>query len=221
MHFEYECLIGIPVFSARIVWYNNIMPPTEMININGMWQTELLIYEGSYFYRILINEKILINDYGANMYLPDEYSMLWSVINVNGDGQRLYNNEQYNVNVDSCCICNNCNNDVLPKESTKVFHLNNDSIVAGCFAFSEVTGIHTISAIWLNPAGNVVDVTENNLFKEDDNAIIWLCLDLKSKNMRYINGMWTIKLIIDGKYILEDRFTIKGRADYFSLNIIV
>ncbi|MDD3420585.1 MAG: hypothetical protein PHE78_08355 [Candidatus Gastranaerophilales bacterium] len=178
---------------------------------NGNWIVDLSFSEGEYYYRFLINDKLLINDPTANMYLPDENEMLWSVLMVNANGERLYNNEQYTVNIEGYNISNNIYESNLLPPNTKSFNRFIDTMIAIQFLFTLVTGLHTASVVWINPLGEILDVSENNLFNSDDNddkVEIWFCLDLQNREINYPNGEWTVKLLIDGEYILEDKFQV-------------
>lgn len=212
MKLSYESTSDLHVNEINIVWENVKTPSKPMKKNNGIWSVDFFIPEGQYFYRFLINNKILINDKMANMYLPDKGDMLWSVLIVDSNGERLYNNEQYSVNIDEYTITNNIYEiDSMPTNK-KVFNLSVDVMVATRFAFTNVTGIHTVNLIWVNPLGDIFDMSENNLFITDERLnlpiIIWFYLDLQNKTVNFIEGLWSAKLLVDGEYILEDKFRI-------------
>ena len=72
----------------------------------GCWWTEIRLGPGEYRYKLLINGEIALNDPMANIYLPDEKEELWSTIMINSDDKKLYNNEQYIVNLESYAVTN-------------------------------------------------------------------------------------------------------------------
>lgn len=203
--------------SVEIVWKDRSTPPIKLIKEEACWATELELNEGHYLYRLFINESVLLNDPLANMYFPDEDNVLWSVLMVNSDGERLYNNEQYTVNIKEYIITDNIHDNTIPRNK-KIFIPPSDKIVATRFVFDNVTGIHTVSALWITPDNATFDICEDNLFANNtlSNITIWFYLNLHKNGVSYPHGIWKLKLFIDGEFILEDEFEIKHQPVFLN-----
>ena len=182
---------------------------------------EAWIYEGElppgeYYYKFLINEAILLNDPMANSYAPrkEEETELWSYLKVNRLGERLYNNTQYTVNVAEYQL----SAAVTEGSGTEKhkFSAILDKRVVARFGFNQVTGIHTVTVLWCDYTGAVREYSEQILLPEENPgnpAVLWFWLDLEA--LKQPEGRWTIKLFIDGKFILEDYFQV-GNAFLYS-----
>lgn len=191
----------------------------KMIKENGDWTIKINLKEGEHKYKFLINNELKLNDPMANIYFPDDNEELWSVIIINENDQRLYNNNQYSVHIDSYNITSNVNNEenFINK---KIFNILLDKKVVTRFAFSQITGIHSVTIAWYTPVGELYEFTENNLFNPEENINeqikLWFWIDLEEKKIRSICGDWSVKLFIDGEFILEDKFKLSEGNLYSS-----
>ncbi|MCY1713415.1 hypothetical protein [Caproiciproducens galactitolivorans] len=183
------------------------------------WYTQLLLEPGDSMYKFLINNEIRLNDPSANVYMPDDSEELWSVIVIDDLGFRLYNNEQYEVNVEDYSVTNIVTEipDVVNRKS---FNLTMDKSVVTRFEFNHITGIHAITAVWFNPRGEVHESTENLLYADEkdpeSSVFMWFWMQLNEADREYPEGIWTMKLFVDGSYVLEDQYTIVKRFAYTS-----
>lgn len=191
----------------------------QMKKEDNKWFIDVFVRQGEHKYKFLLNEYIRINDSTANVYLPDEKDELWSVIIISKEDKRLFNNTQYTVNVENYNICNKLN-DVVTLKNKKNFNLSNDKKVVTRFEFTEVTGLHSVTAVWYSADGTLFDVSENILFTPEDEKVLpiimWFWIDLNENNRLYPQGIWTMKLFIDGAFILEDNFIIGKTTTYSS-----
>ena len=152
------------------------------------------------------------------MYLPDENDVLWSVLMINSYKERLYNNQQYTVDIREYIFTDNIYEDSLP-QNKKVFIPPSDKMIATRFIFKNVTGLHTVSILWIMPDGEVFDICEDNLFSNDillNETTIWFYLNLHKNGVSYPLGIWKLKLFIDGDFILEDKFEIKHQPAFLN-----
>ena len=101
--------------------------------------------------------------------------------------------------------------DFQQPDNKKAFVLGKDNAVVTRLEFENVTGLHTVSSVWYSPQGKVVQALEENLFTPDDMVgmplVLWFALNLTPEK-QYSAGIWSMKLLIDGMYILEDSFTL-------------
>ncbi|WP_350343542.1 hypothetical protein PRVXT_002852 [Proteinivorax tanatarense] len=186
----------------------------EMSKKGDNWTLAIDLPPGEYKYRFLVNDNLSINDPKANIYAPDEEDKLWSVLVINNDKKRLYNNQQYSVHLQSYGVSS-----VLTKEeinkSKKEYNAYLDEKIVTRFEFTNITGIHVVTVAWYNPVGELFQYDENNLFKGDkDEVRLWFWLDLKSKRNEIVPGSWKMKLFVNGAFVLEDKFTILKENSY-------
>lgn len=202
--------------------FNNWDPHTSIMELcdDGLWKVEVYLSPGQYRYKLLINDYILLNDPTSTLYVQDENGAMKSLIIINDDGTRM-------INVDT-----------LPIEIC-AYHLSNDFIEAGAeslkhsfiayedknvvckFGFKNVTGIHTVSVLWFAPGDIFYSLSESVLWRpegeEYDIVTLWFWLDIHSQALT--TGEWTLKLFIDGAYILKDSFELLPAMDNFFNNL--
>lgn len=216
--FKYEeSNIDIKSISVIGSFNNYNIENGKMNKEDGIWTCSCEIPSGEHFYKFIINGELKLNDPLANMYLPNEKEELWSVIMINDDDERMYNNTQYTVHIDKY----NMNSSVSEEENVaikKSFNKTVDDKVVTRFTFTNVTGLHTATVCWYTPSGELFQVTENNLFspsKDSSEPItLWFWMELSNNKKICQEGMWKIKLFIDGGYILEDTFNLIHNGMY-------
>ncbi|MBU5427021.1 hypothetical protein KQI41_11410 [Tissierella pigra] len=189
----------------------------QMIKEGNTWIFGHNLPPGEHRYKFLINGELKLNDPTANIYLPDDNEELWSVIIINDQEERLYNNTQYTVHLDKYNISSVAKEEVVANK--KRFNIFLDKKVITRFEFTKVTGLHTVTTVWYTPKMDLFQITENNLFTpqgEDKPIKMWFWMDLEDKGRQYPCGVWTMKLFIDGEFILEDQFTITESSSYSS-----
>lgn len=190
-----------------------------MIKSEGFWYIELLLPPGEHYYKYFINNEIKLNDPSANMYLPHKEDELWSAIIINNKGQRLFNNEQYSVHIDSYAMSGSVTSSSVAV-SKKSYNLIMDKMVVVRFGFTQINGLHAVTAIWYNSYGQLQDCSENMLYKDEsspDNPVfLWFWLPLDDNQLTYSEGLWSVKLFINGSYVLEDQFMLTSGYTYSS-----
>jgi len=197
--------------SLTIIWKDSSIATVKLKKEINYWIANFDLPEGNYLYRLLINNCIILNDPESNLHFPDENNVIWSVLMIDSDGDRLFNHEQYGLNIKEYIITDSINNDYSP-QNKKVFIPPADKIIATRFIFQNITGLHCISLLWITPDNEMFDICEDNLLSSDslsDLTTIWFYLNLHTNGVSYPHGIWKIKLFIDGDFILEDEFEIK------------
>lgn len=174
-----------------------------------IWYYKVNLDSGRHYYKFIINDQLIINDPEANMYFPDKNEELWSVVVINDNDQRMYNNEEYSVNIDEYKLTNNISEEVKIA-SKKSFSIIGDKKIVARFKFSNITGLHVVTLAWFTPDNELFQYSENNLFSKNrgDSKYLWFWLDLDNRNHKLKLGQWKIKLLIDGEFILEDDIKI-------------
>lgn len=217
INFKYEENENLIIDRISVIGeFNNYDPEKgKMTKSDNIWSFDCELPPGEHRYKFLINGELKLNDSTANIYLPDDNEELWSVIIINDSDQRLYNNNQYTVHLDKYNISSILNEKVVPNKKT--FNVNLDEKVVTRFDFTNVTGLHTVTTAWYTPKRELYQITENNLFasSEEKKPIkMWFWMDLDDDSRQYPYGVWTMKLFINGEFILEDNFILSETSSY-------
>lgn len=219
---EYQETQYLPVRSMSIIGkFNNYdAQKGKMMKQGDKWILECYLSPGEHYYKLVINGNIKLNDPMANLYLPDNNDELWSVIMVDKDENRLYSNTEYTVNIEEYAITSTIQ-EGLVQSNKKDFNLRMDERVVTRFKFTQVTGVHAITALWYTSAEELFATAENNLFvtegEEDKPIHMWFWIDLQDPEKVYREGIWKMKLFVDGQFILEDQFNIRKMNSYSPL----
>ncbi|ATD54457.1 hypothetical protein [Clostridium chauvoei] len=185
---------------------------------NDKWVLDINLSSGEHYYKFIINDRLKLNDPTANIYLPHVNDEIYSVIMINENDDRLYNNTEYTVNIEKYNITANVYDQYVPINK-KDFDITMDKKVVTRFQFTNVTGIHAVTAIWVTPNGEIFDSSENILFtpkgEENKPIDIWFWIELQNSKRNYPSGKWAIKLFVDGEFVLEDEFVL-GKINSYS-----
>jgi len=208
MTINFEPSFSIPINSVKIMFDDNVNV-FSMTEYEGTWTVDLSLSEGNYNYRFLLNNRIFINDPTANLYVADNTNTIWSVLSIDTNGERIYNNEEYTVNIEDYSLSNSTDENSEIKSS---FDTDKDKVTAAKFKFTNVTGLHTINVLWIDPGGDFFDITENSLYEQEfgENTTVFFCLDYTNDSVHFEQGVWFLLLLIDGNCVLEDKFTLEN-----------
>ena len=221
---EFKEIPDIAVKTVSVIGsFNNYDESAGILQKEGnLWSTYVELSPGEHYYKFLINHEIRLNDPNANVYLPHKEDELWSVIMINGKGERLYNNEQYTVNIEDYAVCGTIT-DAPIGVNKKNFNMLMDKKIVVRFGFEEITGLHAVTALWYDAKGQLHEVAENMLYADEnpeERVYLWYWIDLGEPGVEYPEGMWTMKLFVDGSYILEDQFFL-SRSFTYSKNTLL
>ena len=216
--FQYEENKHLPINTISVIGKFNDYDPNKgvMIKEDNKWIFKCDLQTGDHPYKFLINGELKLNDSTANIYLPDDNEELWSIVKINENDQRMYNNTQYTTHIESYNICSS----VSEQENIinrKTFNIAIDKKVVTRFQFTNVTGLHTVTTAWYTPTGDLFQMTENNLFmtpEVKEPVMLWFWMDLTDNTRKYPFGTWTMKFFIDGEFILEDQFKLLQNSVY-------
>ncbi|NEZ47241.1 hypothetical protein FDF74_08490 [Clostridium niameyense] len=218
VNFEYEEKEYVPINTISVIGsFNNYdAEKGKMIKQDNKWTTSLDLPTGEHKYKFLINGSLKLNDPTANIYLPDDKEELWSIIIINENNERMYNNIQYTVHIDKYSIGSIISEDEVDIVK-KSFNSLIDKKVVTRFKFTNVTGLHAVTTAWYTPKGELFQTTENNIFTpkgEEKPVVTWFWMNLEDHTRKHPQGMWTMKLFIDGEFILEDKFELLEGTSY-------
>lgn len=216
--FQYEENEYLPIKTISVIGKFNNYNPSEglMVKENNKWIFKCNLPSGEHPYKFLINGELKLNDSTANIYFPDDNEELWSIVMINENDQRMYNNAQYTTHIEKYNISSVISEekDIVNKKS---FNMSLDKKIVTRFQFTNVTGLHAVTTVWYTPKGELFQITENNLFTPPNNEgpiSLWFWMDLDDNTRNYPLGTWTMKLFIDGEFILEDEFSLVQNRTY-------
>jgi len=203
--------------------FNDFNPTaTPMIKDNDLWYIELELPEGEHQYKFILNDTIRLNDPNANFYLPDDEGEVWSIAVVNSNGEREEDNSKGNIELLNNIITQRAGGNFIDTRYKDNFNIKMDSTVAVGFEFGHIIGVHAITAIWMTPHMNVHHICEHMLKvsegDENDAADVWFWIDLTDKEREFPEGVWNVKLFVDGEYVMENRFTLGTSGTYLPTN---
>lgn len=195
---------------------------TPLIKGKDVWYIDLDLKRGSYKYKFLINNVLKLNDPISEHYFPDEMGELWSVADVNSNGDINERIEKQPLYLMNHVITNNKTDLIEESRYKNNFVLNMDKKVNAGFELGAIKGIHTITAIWFTPqlfmhhiSDHVIEVIEG---EQNDAADVWFWIDLEDKTREYPQGVWYVKLFVDGEFVMEDKFSIGTGSTYVATN---
>lgn len=180
----------------------------EMQLLNGEWRVDITPNVGENYYRFLVNKKMILNDPQANLYHLDAEGEIWSVLLIGQQRNRLYNNMEYFVNIEDYLISNSELTTGGKSERKKYFNLLVDKKMTVWIDYAMVTGIHVVTMVLVDPAGNIYDSANSNLYPTASDSEIGtsMCfqMDLQAEDYEFQQGVWRFMLFVDGEYILQE-----------------
>lgn len=182
----YKEQLGFPVETVSVLasFCNYDIEKGKMRLDNGSWIYETMLPAGEYYYKFLINGSILLNDPEANCYVTrkEGETELWSYFRVAWTGERLYNNTPYHVTVSDYTLSSAISEGELAERHRYSSIL--DKRVVARFGFTGVTGIHPVTVLWCDYAGNIREYCEQMLLPEEGLATLWFWLNLEKQGLR-------------------------------------
>ena len=221
VNFKYKDSPEFKIDSISVIGeFNNFNEEKNMMQLSdGYWQTDIDFVHGKHLYKFFVNGIIKLNDPLSNMYLADDKGELWSAVIINEQNQRLYDDNQYTVNIESYAVANMITDSDIAVNK-KNFNKTYDKQAVLRFGFNKITGLHAVTAVWYDPYGRVYEISENSLFADQGSpnrtVFLWFWISLKNQQKECLEGTYTIKLFIDGNYTLEDEIMIIRAITYSS-----
>lgn len=214
----YEDKQTFPINKITVIGnFNDYEEDKGMMQKEGDFYTYSIdLPEGEYHYRFLINGELYLTDPYNNVFdYLEEDDELWSFLKIDSLGRRLYNEENYTLRLEDYDLMTTISE--LPNQTpNKLFQDIKDKQIVVRVQFTQITGIHNITAAFYSPNGKLYEYSENILFQpeEQENVFLWFWVDMQEikANVSY-EGTWFIRLFINGEHILEDTFSIKKEIE--------
>lgn len=211
--------LHINEMSVVIGQFNNFdTKTTPMERRRDGWYVEIDLPKGEHSYKFVIDDILVLNDPNATLYLQDDEGEVWSIVEVDSKGEQVTGEYKGTVSLLDHVITNRTREVIEEARYKNSFNLNMDSTVVAGFELGNIRGIHTITAVWVTPllymhhiSDHIIEVKEGD---ENDATDIWFWIDLKDKEREYPYGLWSIKLFINGDFVMEDRFNIGAGGTY-------
>lgn len=182
----------------------------QMKRRGNEWGIILDIPPGEHHYKFLINKAIRLNDPGVNTVISLSGYGLWTPLFIDESGLREF--ESFNVQLEECSFGFSMDMEPVCKD----FQVNIDSHVVVRLGFAGSSGAHAITALWYDPNGKLHSITENTLNEEDISSgqlcYLWFWMHLNNPRREYPPGAWTVKVLINGRDIYEDNFTLSNES---------
>ena len=152
---------------------------------NGKWYVEVSISGKRCIYKYAINRSVRINDPFAEEYTVMPSGEVWSVTNTTNYQDSVYKNE-------------------IIKEVK--LYMKNENEVALCAAILFSDELHSISLIWYQSNGKIIQFEEYAI-TEQKKKIRRCCfeLDMNHKNKR--QGLYKVAILVDGEQVYSDYFS--------------
>lgn len=174
------------------------------------WGLILDLPPGEYYYKFLINRAIRLNDPSVNTVIPLGGYGLWTPLFIDESGLRAF--EGAPVRLEGCAF--GASMDMEP--ICKGFQANVDSHVVVRLGFTGSLGAHAVTALWYDPDGKLHSITENTLNEDDISSgqlcYLWFWMHLNNPRREYPPGNWTVKVLVNGRDIFEDIFTLSNES---------
>lgn len=215
LHYDAELDWEIQTMSV-IGSFNGFAPgQVNMERGEGGWECEMQLPPGEHLYKFLANGELPLHDPYNNLFEEDGAGNLWSLIIIDENGQRLFNPEQYGINIDEYHLsAKEKRNDlgsysnVTEQKITAILRCNN------------ISGLHCITAAWYAPDGSLFEYSDNPVCTENDEDVsVMFWIERDSALQINENGAWKLRIFVDGDLIMEDFFTITSSEtinDYFA-----
>lgn len=179
------------------------------------WQISLNLTEGEYQYAFLVNGSLRLNDPLANVYEPDAEEKIWSLLKVNEQGQRLFNNRRYPVHLEHYHLGARFD-ESIPEVSFKKVNLALNQAIVAHFVFTQVEGLHTVTLAWYTPEGELIQWADQYLVENSTGEPIEMAFRCQPNKLLSAPplGSWSLKLLVDGAFVLADDFKVFNEAVY-------
>lgn len=200
--------------------YDENATPLELVKSG--WFVDIELPTGKYPYKFIINGVLRLNDPNASLYSSDRDGEIWSVVYVGINGELKPESDCGILHLTNHVISNKTMDLIEEVRHKNNFNIHMDSKVAAGFEFCNISGKHTITAIWVNSqyhmhhiSDHYIDVNDGD---ENNAADVWFWIDLQEKEREYPLGTWYVKLFVDGGFLMEEKFTIGNGGTYQATN---
>lgn len=175
---------------------------------DNTWRAILNVTSEKCIYKLVLNEEIYINDPYANEYIVQDKEV-WSVRYQEGINQE---SEIEPIEGFDITVSGQMNRAVTAAKSQKIFYAQYEKRVNVGVEFYSVLGVHELVVVWESPQQQVyhIDykVVEPEIAGERYGMMIWFKLLLDEIGREQQKGIWTTKILLDGRLIGFEPFSI-------------
>lgn len=178
----------------------------EMTRTETGWFLDVDLPPGQYCYKFLADRELYLQDSRANSYIMDQRGECWSVIEIEADGRQRTPEAAEPAKVHEYHICESLEDIRLVDK--RDYLLGRNQRVAVRLLTESVSEIHPVQAVWIQPDGQIAQVTTGRLPLDGNHQMVysWFYLPLTEESMP---GRWRMLLYIDGHLRQEDSFLLQ------------
>jgi len=209
----YYCCDNLDIKSISVIGdFNNWDGGKNILkrHDDGTWMTEIELSPGKYRYKFLINDSILFNDPNALIYTYDDKGGTASFIIIDESNKRIINTKPASLNIESYSFLSVDKELSYCENGERKCYKDKHSSIMLKIGFSDITGLHTVNAIWYAPNNEIHEIQESVLNDGEKNE------NRKNEALFQINinddtiaGEWKLQIFINGSLALEDSFTVE------------
>lgn len=187
----------------------NRMSNVMELDEDGKWTTYVELPPGKHKYKFLIDNIYTLNDPLANLYMPSKKGDMHSLLIIDHKGDVLMNTEQYTMNLDRYVLWDKLEG--MPEQQGKKTFLESDEQIICKLQFSQITGVHSVTAVWYAPGMRYYHMSEGLLWtpEGEENKPVELNFYINIRGSNPPVGKWKLKLYLNGGFIFDDDFIIK------------
>lgn len=195
-----------------VIAINNRVLTRKMLKTDNCWIIDMNIPDGEHMYKYIINESIRFNDKDAYKYVRWKDGEVWSVLKVES-GQIMQQNFRKPV-ITGYSMTPGVRYGQY--NSNHLFNNTLDEKYSISIDVSEITGIHSITAIWYREDGSIYHIEEQVIDCPQENyiytanTVFWINIPA----ILYDTGNnWTVEIYIDGALKIKDYFKNENKGD--------
>ncbi|WP_410496929.1 hypothetical protein QTL86_07915 [Cellulosilyticum sp. ST5] len=189
----------------------------RLLKVGDTWCINLHLPDGIYFYKYVVNQYIKLNDPTSEKYALDEQNEMWSIVRIR-DNQISNPVLKDTMHIQKYIITNRLWHDISENFTQKVINLKTDRKVCLGIKLQMQVGLHQITVLWYEPSMSLYHISEHTFYGEthrkEEFQTKWFCLDLSQKQREYPEGVWIIRVFINGYYKLQDYFRLSHEPSF-------
>jgi len=206
VQFSYaEDKLSIQTVSLHIYIDRSKFEVVPMSLENSIWQCDIDLPPGEHLYKFAINEEMLLCDSCNNLFDIGQDHDLWSLLLVDENEDILINPKQYYVTIIQCHLSTN-----KSPQRLGAYQAIADEKISVHITCTNVTGIHLLTAAWYTPDSVLYEYSESPLCADqiDEHVSTMFWIERDKAKIHANTGLWTLRLFLDGRLILSDKFSL-------------
>lgn len=183
----------------------------KLHKVGDKWCIEIDLPEGIYFYKYVINRYIKLNDPMSEKYALDEHNEMWSIVTIrnNKKSNALLRN---NRSILKYMITNRVLPDIEENKTQKNISFKMDRKVCLGMKLKNQAGLQQVTVLWYEPTMHLYHICEHTFdiagYENGEFQTKWFWLDLNGQGVKCLEGVWIIRVFINGHYEMQDYFRL-------------